>query len=188
MPKREITSGLGEVFKYGLIYDYELFQYTKDNLDKIYEMDLNVLNIIIKKSVSIKEKIVSQDKKDFGLRRILNFGHTIGHSIEAYYGFNRYNHGEAVILGILYESYIAKNLGLIDRNYFNEIHDILLPLVKPIKFQGNEIYDLLEIMENDKKNILEEITMVLPIDKGRVKIFNNIDKDLIINSLKGEWF
>lgn len=188
LPKREITSGLGEVFKYGLIYDYELFQYTKDNLDKIYEMDLNVLNIIIKKSVSIKEKIVSQDKKDFGLRRILNFGHTIGHSIEAYYGFNRYNHGEAVILGILYESYIAKNLGLIDRNYFNEIHDILLPLVKPIKFQGNEIYDLLEIMENDKKNILEEITMVLPIDKGRVKIFNNIDKDLIINSLKGEWF
>ena len=60
--------------------------------------------------------------------------------------------------------------------------------MKPIKFQGNEIYDLLEIMENDKKNILEEITMVLPIDKGRVKIFNNIDKDLIINSLKGEWF
>lgn len=186
LPKREITSGLGEIFKYGLIEDYELFQYTRENLDKIYNKDINTLDFIIKKSVSIKEKIVAQDKKDLSLRKILNFGHTIGHSIEAYYGFSRFSHGEAVILGMLYESYMAKSLGLIDKDYYNEIYNTLISIIKPIKFDEDEIGDLLEIMENDKKNISKEITMVLPIDRGKVNIFNNIDKNLIINSLKGE--
>ncbi|NMA87537.1 MAG: 3-dehydroquinate synthase [Tissierellia bacterium] len=186
LPKREITSGLGEILKYGLIEDYELFQYTRENLDKIYNRDINTLNLIINKSVSIKEKIVGQDKKDLGLRKILNFGHTIGHSIEAYYGFSKFNHGEAVILGMLYESYIAKSLRLIDRNYYNEIYNTLSTLARPIKFDEDQIEDLLKIMGNDKKNISDEITIVLPVDRGRVHIFNNIDKNLIIDSLKGE--
>lgn len=188
LPKREITSGLGEIFKYGLIYDYELFQYTRDNIDKIYNNDINVLNTIIKRCISIKQEIVSQDEKDLGIRKILNFGHTIGHSIEAYYGFSGFNHGEAVMLGMLYEFYIAKCLGLIDVNYYKEIFNTLIPIVKPIKFDEDEIADLLEIMENDKKNISNRITFILPTGEGKVEIFSNIDKKLIINTLEGEWF
>ncbi len=86
---------------------------------------------------------------------------------------------------MLYESYIAKSLGLIDRNYYNEIYNTLSTLARPIKFDEDEIEDLLKIMGNDKKNISNEITMILPIDRGKVDIFNNIDKNLIINSLKG---
>ena len=188
LPKREITSGLGEILKYGLIRDYELFKYTRENLDKIYAKDINVLNFIIKKSVSIKEEIVGQDRKDLGLRKILNFGHTVGHSIEAYYDFSRFNHGEAVILGMLYESHISKSLGLIDIEYYNEIFNTLNPIVETIKFDENQIEELLEIMEKDKKNISKAITIILPISRGKVDIFNNIDKNLIVNSLKGEGF
>lgn len=188
LPKREITSGLGEVFKYGLIYDYKLFQYTKANIDKIYNMDLDVLDTIIQRCIFIKQEIVSQDENDLGIRKILNFGHTIGHSIEAYYGFSKFNHGEAVILGMLYESYIARCLGLIDVNYYNEIFNTLISIVLPIKFDMDEIEDLLEIMENDKKNVSDRISFVLPVGKSKVKIYDNIDEKLIINTLKGEWF
>lgn len=187
LPKREITSGLGEIFKYGLIYDFELFQYTKKKIDNIYKKDLDVLNFIIKKSIYIKNTIVSQDKEEFGIRKILNFGHTIGHSIETYYNFSKFNHGEAVILGILYETYIAKSLGLIEDDYYKEICHTLIPIITPIKFVEDEIVDLLEIMKNDKKNISDKITIVLPVGKGRVEIFSNIDEKLISNSLKGDW-
>src|SRR5690606_9200862 len=83
LPTREITCGLGEILKYGLIYDYNFFQYVSSNIDKIYDRNLEVLLPIVKRSVAIKEEIVGKDRYDKGIRRILNFGHTIGHSIEA---------------------------------------------------------------------------------------------------------
>lgn len=188
LSKKEITSGLGEILKYGLIYDYDLFQYTRENIDKIYNLDLNILDNIIKNCISIKEEIVAKDKRDLGIRKILNFGHTIGHSIETYYNFSKFNHGEAVILGMLYESHIARSLGLIDRDYYNEIYSTLIPIIKPVKFHTDETKVLLEIMANDKKNISNSITFVLPIGWGKVEIFSNIDEKLIIDSLEGEWF
>lgn len=187
LPYREIICGLGEILKYGLIYDYELFRFTKNNIDNIHRKDLTTLLTIIERSVAIKKEIVSKDKYDYGLRRILNFGHTIGHSIETHYGFTKFNHGECVILGMIYESYMGKDLGLIDDEYFNEIHGILGELVKPIKFNENEIKDLLNFMKNDKKNINDNITFILPCDKGKVDIYYNISQEKIIKSLKGEW-
>lgn len=187
LSRREIRSGLGEVFKYGLISDFDLFLYTRKHLDKVYRKDREVLNHLVRKSVVIKDKIVSKDKKDLGIRRILNFGHTIGHGIESYYNFYKFTHGEAVILGLIYESYIGKTLGLIDGDYFKIIYNTLSKLVPPYKFKNREIEKLLKLIEKDKKNISGEITMVLPTSKGQVEIFQNIDKELIVRSLKGEW-
>ena len=187
LPSKEITCGLGEILKYGLIYDYDLFEFTKNSLWNIYEKDLNILQPIIKKSVDIKEKIVLKDKYDLGLRKILNFGHTIGHSIEAYSNFTKLNHGECVILGMIYESFIGKDLGLIEEDYFDEIYTTLKELISPIKFSEEEIHSLMGFMKNDKKNIDDNIAFVLPIAKGKVDVFYNIDDRMVINSLKGEW-
>lgn len=185
---REILCGLGEIFKYGLIADYGLFQYTKDNLNYIYHKDLDTLISIVNRSISIKQDIVSKDRYDRGVRNILNLGHTIGHSIEAYYNFNKYNHGEGVILGMMYEFYMAWELDLIDRNYFKEVYNILSSILYPISFKQKEIEDLIHIMKNDKKNIGDSIVFVLPVDRGKVDVFYHVEEDLIIKTLKGDWF
>ncbi|MCF6459985.1 3-dehydroquinate synthase [Clostridium sp. Cult3] len=188
LPKREITCGLGEVFKYGLIEDYNLFQFAKDNLDYIYSKDLDTLMSIVDRSVAIKKNIVSRDRYDVGLRNILNFGHTIGHSIEAFYDFNKFNHGEAVILGMMYEFYMALELGLIEKEYFQEVFHTLNSILSPILFSQKEIEELIDIMRNDKKNVDNNIVFVLPVDKGKVHVFYSIEEDLIVKALKGDWF
>lgn len=184
---RQITCGLGEILKYGLIYDYDLFQFISMNLDNIYNKDHDILLTIIKKSVSIKENIVEDDIFDRGARQILNFGHTIGHSIEGYYEFSRYNHGEAVILGMMYEAFIAKDMGLIDESYFQSIYSVLRNIVEPIKFNSSEIEKLYELMKNDKKNEKGSIVFILPVGRGKVKPIKCIDKETVFNSLKGDW-
>lgn len=188
LSNRDITTGLAEILKYGLIADYDLFNYISSNLSKAYNKDEHFLLDLVNKSISIKQDIVSRDKFDKGERRILNFGHTVGHSIESYFDFSQYNHGEAVILGMIYESYIGKEVGLIDDDYFWEIYNSLTKLITPLKFNDLEIKYLLEIMENDKKKLNDQTILILPIGKGKVGIFNDVDVDLIINSLKGEWF
>jgi len=187
LDRRQVTSGLGEILKYGLISDYEFFRFVSKSINSIYSCNNEVLLPIIKRAVSIKESIVNQDITDRGHRKILNFGHTIGHSIESFYGFNRYNHGEAVMLGIMYESNIAKYMGLISEEYFMEICEILQKIVMPVQFNDEEIDELLNKMENDKKNQKDGIAFILPVAKGKVDIFNSIEKELIIKSLKGEW-
>lgn len=185
--KKQITCGLGEILKYGLICDYDFFKFISYELDKIYQLDLNVLLTIVDRSIKIKKDIVKNDLYDRGLRQILNFGHTIGHSIESYYGFFKFNHGEAVILGMIYETFIAKKMGLIDENYFNEIYGVLKDVMFPIKFSTDEIEILYKIMKNDKKNREGKIAFILPVDRGKVSLFTDIDRNIIFESLKGEW-
>ncbi|WMM23373.1 3-dehydroquinate synthase [Tissierella sp. MB52-C2] len=177
--EREITCGLGEIIKYGLIEDYGFFRYIGENIKNIYSRDNNVLSYIIEKSVKIKSSIVEKDKLDLGLRQKLNFGHTVGHSIESLFRYERYNHGEAVILGIIYETKIAYEKKLISREYYNEIISILRPLVEPVSFSENEVNMLLKYMKNDKKNKNNKIGFVLPTDKGKVDIFYDIDEEII---------
>lgn len=185
--RRQITSGLGEILKYGLISDYKLFKFATINIDRIYNIDNEILLPIIEKSVSIKENIVKDDVIDRGQRMVLNFGHTVGHAIESYFEFDKYNHGEAVILGMIYESNIAKDMNLIDKEYAKEIYEVLENIVRPIKFKDKEIDMLLKKMENDKKNQGNGITCILPVGKGKVDIFDGVNREFIIHSLKGEW-
>lgn len=121
LPKREYTSGLAEVIKYGIIYDKELFEYLKNNTNCIDN------NYIIKKSCEIKQKIVEKDFKESGIRKILNFGHTIGHSIEgtSLKTNNYLFHGEAVAIGMIAESFIAKQIGFITDNEMEQIVKII---------------------------------------------------------------
>lgn len=183
LPEREITCGLGEIIKYGLIEDYDFFKYIDKNIKKIYNRDMRILPEIIEKSIRIKLSIVEKDKLDSGIRQSLNFGHTIGHSVESFYEYKKYNHGEAVIIGMMCESNIAYQKRLIDREYYDEIINTLSPLVEKIELKENEISELLDYMKNDKKNKNGKISFVLPIEKGKVDLFYDVDNELIIKSL-----
>ena len=104
LPQKEISAGLGEVVKTGIIYDKEFFDFLNSDIEKTFDHDLATISHIVKRCCEIKTLVVSQDEKEHGLRAILNFGHTFGHAIEAYLGFGTWLHGEAVGLGMVIAS------------------------------------------------------------------------------------
>lgn len=179
LSSRELTSGIGEVIKYGIIADYGFFEYIKENLGEIYEKNTKVLYTIVKESVELKSSIVENDVYDSGIRQKLNFGHTIGHSIEAYFNYEKYYHGEAVILGMLLEANMAYIKKFIDYDYYKEIKNLLLKLIKPYEFSHEEVSKLMQIMQNDKKNKDGKIAFILPVAKGEVEIFYDLEETII---------
>ncbi|MGJ0848382.1 3-dehydroquinate synthase [Tissierella praeacuta] len=187
LPEKEITCGLGEIIKYGLIEDYNFFKNIEKNIKKIYNRDMRILPTIIEKSVDIKFTIVDKDKLDLGLRQKLNLGHTIGHSIESFFKYEKYNHGEAVILGMMYESNIAYQKKLIDKEYYNEIIGVLNTLVEQPIFNSFEIKILIEYMKNDKKNRDGKISFILPTGRGTVDLFYDVEEKLIEEAILNDY-
>ncbi|HKQ36443.1 MAG TPA: 3-dehydroquinate synthase [Verrucomicrobiae bacterium] len=99
LPPREFRAGLAEVIKYGIIYDAALFEQLERVIDRVLSRDAGVLEDIVARCCEIKAQVVAQDETESGLRAILNFGHTIGHAIEAISGYRKYLHGEAIAVG-----------------------------------------------------------------------------------------
>ncbi|ABR46875.1 3-dehydroquinate synthase [Alkaliphilus metalliredigens QYMF] len=169
LPHRELISGLGEIIKYGIIYDGEFFDYINENLWNLLALEETVVTKIIKRCCEIKAAIVSQDEQEMGVRKILNFGHTIGHGIEALTHYEKYTHGEAVILGMYYEAQIAKNRGYIDESYFRDIEMIIRKTGLDLNISQFILTDLLDAMTKDKKNKGGKISFILPRGKGNVQ-------------------
>lgn len=182
--KRQFRSGLGEIVKYGFISEYSIIEEFRNNYNEIINLNLDILMPLVKKSITIKKKIVELDERDNNIRKILNFGHTIGHGIESLENFNRYTHGEAVSLGIVYESKIAYNLGLISKAYYDEIKSIIKMLIKLEGFNENEIKDIISKIKNDKKCVNGKINIILPVGIGKVMIKNDVTIDYIMKILK----
>jgi len=164
LPEEEIRNGLAEIIKYGMIQDSELFEYLEKNYsDRTDEFYLR----IIKSSCQIKTKIVGQDEKEEELRKILNYGHTIGHAIESAQGYE-VSHGRAIALGMVYEGKILHKLGLLNEEDLNKQNQLIKNIGLPIVYEGLP-GDLIEIMKKDKKVKSGEIYFVLPIKIGEVK-------------------
>lgn len=177
----EYLSGIGEVVKYGFIYDYEFIKYIDENIDKIINKQEVVLKYIIKKCTDIKYEIVSQDERESGIRRILNLGHTFGHGIEK---LCNVSHGFAVNIGTNMAFLMALEKGLINKEYYNEFINISEKLGLPIVANYNNPNEILDIMKSDKKNSFGNINLILPIQKGRVDVFNNIENKEILDIIK----
>lgn len=169
LPKREIISGLGEIIKYGLIWDYEFLNYIENNLNDILNLKEDILKNIICKCCKIKAEIVSKDEKELGLRKILNYGHTIGHALETVSSYKRYSHGEAILIGMYYEGVMAKKLDLIGNDYLLKIQRIIesLDIDLDISVYPKEL--LLDNMMGDKKNKEGKISFIFPNGKASVK-------------------
>lgn len=169
LPKREIISGLGEIIKYGIIWDYEFLNYIEKNLENILKLEENTMKNIISKCCKIKAEIVSMDEKELGIRKILNHGHTIGHALETATEYKRYTHGEAILIGIYYESLMAKNFKYIDKDYFNKIENIIKRIQISLDISEFSKESLLDNMMKDKKNKEGKISFILPKEKGLVE-------------------
>ncbi len=183
LPQRELICGIGEVIKYGIILDKDFFSYTIQNLQKIFDKDFVTLEKIISQCCTIKSRIVSQDEKENNIRAILNFGHTIGHALEKAGNYKTLKHGEAVLLGMLAESFIAKEMNILSQKDFLEIEQVIctIPIFKKIPLSFSS--ELLENMQRDKKTRNGKIHCVLPKKIGSVLLPQKVKTSVIKKSL-----
>jgi 3-dehydroquinate synthase len=183
LPPREFSNGLAEVIKYGIISDYEFFEYLENRIDKILKLDQEALAYIIRKSCNIKASIVQQDEMDHGPRMLLNYGHTIGHAIEAATDYRCFRHGEAVSLGMEGAAYIAAAMGIMNEDYRKRQSKLLVSAGLPIRFAEMNIEKVLSMMKNDKKSKEGRLRFVLSGSPGNSAIFDNVTDDCIKNAL-----
>jgi 3-dehydroquinate synthase len=172
LPDREVRCGLAEVVKYGVILDGGFFGELEDRVEAILRRDDSVLRRIVARSCELKASVVSRDEREeTGLRAVLNFGHTIGHAIEAVAGYDGpYRHGEAVAMGMVAEARLAERLGWIGPEVIGRIEGLLDRLGLPTSAPELDAGRLLEAMGRDKKNRGGRIRFVLPRSVGRVEL------------------
>lgn len=175
LPKREITAGLGEVVKTGIIYDKGFFEYLEKNSEKIFLNDHEVIAKTVKRCCEIKSEVVACDEQEHGLRAILNFGHTFGHALEAFLGFGTWLHGEAVGLGMVIASALAQKRGLILPQEHERIVNLVAKCNLPVTIPENMTEkDFICFMRHDKKVRQGVIRYVLPEGIGKAKVFADI--------------
>ncbi|MFA5286930.1 MAG: 3-dehydroquinate synthase [Candidatus Omnitrophota bacterium] len=185
LSRRQISSGLAEVIKYGVIKDRKLFRYLEKNYKDIINLKAEMLENIIRACVKIKAEIVSSDEREEGgLRTTLNFGHTIGHAVEAASGFNKYNHGEAVALGMLAALAISVKLGFIKETLLKRVESLIDNVGLPVKINKVSIEKILSRHYHDKKFMGAKNKFVLTTGLGKTKIVRNIPLKLIKSAIE----
>lgn len=188
LPKKELRNGLVEIIKYGIIKDKELFTFLEKNVKKILKLDNEALEHVIFKSCGIKAGIVEADELDTkDLRAILNFGHTIGHAIEAAIGYSRsITHGQAVASGMVMASAIALKLKMLKSGDYKKIYSLVRKVSPEIKTGHIKLKDILSALSYDKKFIYGVNRFILPEKIGRVKIVSKIPRTLIKTVIEEE--
>lgn len=171
LPDREFRAGMAEVVKYGVIWDEELFSLIEAEYGKVLAREDGLLESIIARSCEIKAGVVAQDERDEGVRAVLNFGHTVGHALEAITGYGEYLHGEAISVGQVAAAMLsARELGL-DAGSVERIRNLLSSLGLPISvaLSGEQRKKLLEAIRLDKKVSEGAVRFVLAERIGRAR-------------------
>lgn len=177
LPRREFTAGMAEVIKYGIIHDEAFFGYLEQNRRRILDMDHDCLAFVAARSCAIKADVVSRDERESGLRATLNFGHTVGHAIETETGYTRFLHGEAVAMGMWYETKIAEARELIGGHDVARVRDLLTGCgLSPEMPDDLAPGQMIAHMRRDKKTTQGMLTFILPEGIGRVRIVRGIDE------------
>ena len=179
---RELSDGLAEIIKHGVILDGEFLSYLEENLDKIKSLDDQVLERVVSRSAEIKAGVVEKDELDLGLRNILNYGHTIGHAIESVSDF-KVQHGEAVAIGMLVEARISNKLGILDKNEVIRLRSLIARAGLPTEIPSLEVEKIIQAMKHDKKILKGKIRFVLPKSIGDVFITGEVSPSLIEEAL-----
>lgn len=184
LPADELRGGLAECVKHGVIRDESLLDFLEANAEKILACDAEVMTELIARNVSIKAAVVADDERESGSRAHLNFGHTIGHGIEAAGGYGGLSHGQAVALGMVAECGIAVARGLLDASGAGRVKRLLQRLGLPVRRTGLDAEEVWNIMQHDKKVLGGRVRMVLPADLGSVDVYDDVTADEVAEALK----
>lgn len=179
LPEREIKSGLGEVVKYGVISDVEFFAYLENNAEKILHRDTETLAHIVKRSCELKAEVVSKDERESGLRRILNFGHTLAHAVEEQTHYEKYRHGEAVAIGMIAAALISCELGKTSAANVARLENLLRRFGMVTNCAGLDADKLYAVTFRDKKTVGGVVNWVLMRDFGDVEISGDVPAQVV---------
>ena len=179
--EREIKSGTAEIIKYGITYDITLFNQIKNN------KNLKIEDLIFR-SIEIKNEVVLKDPKEQNIRKILNFGHTLGHAIESFYlesdDKESLTHGEAIAIGMVCESYMSSKLFGFPIEKLNAVKEVIIRTYGKIALLTNDFAGIMELLKHDKKNVNGQVNFVLLKDFEDYKLDCKVPKDLIIESME----
>jgi 3-dehydroquinate synthase len=182
LPDREFRAGLYEALKCGVIGKPALFDCLENVQLKVLRGDPAAVEWVIAESVRLKAEVVSSDERENGLRRVLNFGHTIGHALEAESGYRRFRHGEAVAWGMIAATHIAAATDRIDNSAARRISDAVLGLGKLPKVEARS-RDIVRLLRGDKKTREGVIHFVLPWEIGKVEVANDVPEKVIVEAV-----
>lgn len=191
LDEKEIINGMGEVVKYGLVFDYQIIkdllmisEKCRTDEERLFEIIKNEeFNNIIYKCAKIKSEIVKKDEFDLKERQLLNFGHTIGHALEKAAGFEILNHGQAVALGMLCAVEISINLGLLNKDFKNELIKLYEILKLPVYIGNIDQEKIFESLKFDKKFYSNINKFILLENINKSVIFTDIDEKIIKKSI-----
>lgn len=180
LPLNQMRSGLAEMLKHGLIYDANYW----NQFLEMKKIDSEELDQLIYRSIEIKNEIVIQDPTENGIRKALNFGHTLGHAIESHFleTPTPLLHGEAIAIGMILESYISKEKHLITNEEFHQIKHTLTHLFDSVVFSDEAIESIQKLLIHDKKNEYGKVQFALLDGIGKIRINEYSSNDLIINA------
>lgn len=198
---KDIKNGMIEAIKIAVIKSPVFFKWLEKNIDQLLKKHKDLLCEVVSEAATLKVDIVLRDPWEIGLRKILNFGHSIGHVLEVEAGYQDLNHGEAVALGMLIETKIARNRGMCSEEFVEKIKRILSFPPSSLSFprKRESIFKLIknldysqlwETLALDKKNSQGKVIFILPEAMGKVSLIKDITKKEIIRALeefKKEW-
>ena len=184
LPQRELTSGWAEVIKHGLVLDPELADFLEKKARKLLALDPQAATEAVRRSMAIKARIVSEDEKEQGRRILLNYGHTIGHGLEAATGYTRFLHGEAVAVGMVGAAMLAQALGILPAELVERHRKALETFGLPVSCSGVKVRDVMAAMELDKKVRSQAVRWVLLEGVGRPVVRQDVPAQMVADVLE----
>lgn len=182
LPLREVSAGMAEVIKHGLIANKSYYHYLEKQGEAILKLDAGVLEEVIYESCKIKTAVVSIDEKEKGLRATLNFGHTIGHAVERLLDFNLL-HGECVAIGIVAAAYISYSLGQITEEDLKGIEECLVAYGLPTRIDQLQAETIYSDLFYDKKTKNDQLNVILLTTIGSCEIRNDLSQSVIMDGI-----
>jgi len=182
---RQLSAGIAEIIKYGLLGDYAFFEWLETNMDKLLARDKEALAYAIERSCQDKADVVAADEKESGKRALLNLGHTFGHAIEASAGYGKWLHGEAVGTGMLMAADLSKRHGWISEQDLHRTEDIIDRAALPTRAPAHMDYEhFIEHMSVDKKVRAGKINFILMKAIGDAIVTNEFDDALLRETIE----
>ena len=184
LPEREFRSGLAEVVKHGIVLDADYFADLEKNRVALVAREIETLTRVVAGSCRLKASVVERDEQEAELRAVLNYGHTIGHAVEAVTGYARWTHGEAVSLGIAAEARLAERLGVGSRETANRQIELLRAVGLPVRDSGAAPSAVLEALGRDKKSREGRVPFVLAPEIGRFTVVFDVPREAVLETLR----